>query len=285
MKSLDRCVQTLVKAVGGDGNFLLGVGPTSEGLIEPHQVIRLKEMGAWLANYGESIYGTRGGPFMPGSWGASTHKGNTIYVHILSWADDTITLPPIPNRIVKSTVLTGGSARIEETSAGVEISVPKTHRRKLDTIVALELDGPAGRLPLQSLPFTSLAIGKKATASNTYDNPKPPHNDPDRAVDDDVYTRWATDSGVKQAWLEVDMGQPETFDRVRISEKHDRIRKFELQYRDGGQWKAFAEGTTIGSGYTKQLEPVTARYVRLDIQEATDGPSIWEFQLFAPKPK
>jgi alpha-L-fucosidase len=35
--------------------------PTGE--IAPEQVERLKEMGAWLARNGESIYGTRGGPF------------------------------------------------------------------------------------------------------------------------------------------------------------------------------------------------------------------------------
>ena len=34
-----------------------------DGRIEPRQVERLREMGQWLGQYGESIYGTRGGPF------------------------------------------------------------------------------------------------------------------------------------------------------------------------------------------------------------------------------
>ena len=68
VKSLGDCLQTLVKVVGGDGNLLLDVGPMPDGRIEPRQVQRLKEMGQWLAKYGESIYGTRGGPLERGDW-------------------------------------------------------------------------------------------------------------------------------------------------------------------------------------------------------------------------
>ena len=57
-------------------------------------------MGAWLAKYGESIYGTRGGPFKPGDYGVSTRKGNTIYLHILEWPDDALKLPAIPAKVV-----------------------------------------------------------------------------------------------------------------------------------------------------------------------------------------
>ena len=55
-----------LRVAGGDGNLLFNVGPMPDGRIEPRQVERLKEMGAWLSKYGESIYGTRGGPFKPG---------------------------------------------------------------------------------------------------------------------------------------------------------------------------------------------------------------------------
>ena len=48
----------------------------------------LKEIGAWLANDGESIYGTRGGPFKPGETGVSTRKGRTIYLHAFEWTGE-----------------------------------------------------------------------------------------------------------------------------------------------------------------------------------------------------
>jgi len=147
LKSLKDCIHTLVGVAGGDGNLLLNVGPMPGGSIEDRQVERLKEMGDWLKKYGQSIYATRGGPFKPGSWGASTHRDNLIYVHILNWSDDTITLPPIPNKIIAASVLTGGTATVKQIKESIEISVPQTSRRPLDTIVVLRLDGPAGQIP------------------------------------------------------------------------------------------------------------------------------------------
>ena len=281
LKSLKQCIDTLVRVVGGDGNLLFNVGPMPDGRIEPRQVTRLQEMGAWLKEYGQSIYATRGGPFRTGPWGASTKKDNTIYVHILSWPGEKLTLPPIPKKIIASSVLTGGTATVMQTGESVEISVPKAYRRELDTIVKLELDGSAGDIAPLSFPSASLAYRKKARASNVYQNN--PQHGPDKAVDDDPATRWATDSGVKQVWLQVDMGKPMTFNRVKISEEYERVREFELQYKDNGQWKTITHGKKIGPDYVKGFEPVTAGQVRLNILDATDGPTIWEFQLLAPK--
>jgi len=281
MKSLTQCIQTLVKTVGGDGNLLFNVGPMPDGRIEPRQVERLRQMGRWLDRYGQSIYGTRGGPFKPGSWGASTHEGNDVYVHILNWPGDKLTLPAIGKRIVASSNLTGGTVRVNQTPESIEISVPQRHRREIDTIVKLQLDGQAGDISPVSLPSASLAAGKTARASNVYRKNR--HYGPDMALDDDPATRWATDTGTKQAWLEVDLGEVAAFDQVKIAEAYDRVRKFELQYKDGAQWKTFTEGARIGDAYSKTFGPVTARQVRLNILESTDGPTIWEFQLMASK--
>jgi len=146
MKSLKQCLQTLVRVVGGDGNFLFNVGPMPDGQIEQRQAERLREMGQWLKKYGQSIYATRGGPFQPGQWGASTHKANIIYVHILSWEGQSITLPSISKKILTTSVLTGGTATVKQTEKGIEISVPKEQRQEADTIVKLQLDGPASEL-------------------------------------------------------------------------------------------------------------------------------------------
>jgi alpha-L-fucosidase len=45
--------------VSKGGNFLLNVGPTSEGLIPAASVERLKEMGEWLKINGNAIYGIK----------------------------------------------------------------------------------------------------------------------------------------------------------------------------------------------------------------------------------
>jgi alpha-L-fucosidase len=181
---------------------------------------------------------------------------------------------------VASSVLTGGTATVNQSNEGIEISVSKSDRKDLDTIIKLDLDGPASGIAPVGLRSASLAAGVKARASNVFQ--KNAGFGPDKAVDDDQATRWATDAGTKKAWLEVDLGKAMTFDRVCISEDLDRVREFELQYRDGKTWKTFARGTKIGSDYTKQFEPVTARQVRLNILDSTDGPTLWEFQLLPP---
>jgi alpha-L-fucosidase len=283
IKSLRQCLQTLVRVVGGDGNFLFNVGPMPTGAIEPRQIERLKEMGVWLSKYGQSIYATRGGPFKPGPWGASTHKDNRIYVHIFNWQGESIKLPAISKKIVADSVLTGGTAVVKQTKEGIEISVPKDRRRDIDTIVVLELDGPAGEIAPVGIPSSSLAYRKKAQASNVFRNMQ--GYGPDKAFDDDDTTRWATDGGTPhQAWLAVDLGKPTTFNRAVIHEGDwDRVRNFELQYKADGKWQSFYHGIKLGDTAILTFEPVTARYVRLNILQATEGPTIWEFRLFAPE--
>jgi alpha-L-fucosidase len=282
IKSLKQCLQTLIKCAGGDGNLLFNVGPMPDGRIEPRQVERLKEMGDWLRQYGESIYGTRGGPFRRGAWGTATYKGNTVYVHLLDPKLDPVALPPIDKKIVASRVLTGGTASVKQTDAGIEISVPAADRKEIDTIVVLTLDGPAADAKVGNAATDSLATGKKATASNVFQKSVRVHG-PAKAVDDDPETRWATDAGTHQAWLQVDLGEPKMIGRAMIHEAYGRVQEFELQAKEGDSWKTFCRGTTIGEDFSARFPPVKARVVRLNILKANEGPTIWEFQLFDAK--
>jgi len=141
IKSLKECIQTLVRVNGGDGNFLFNVGPMPTGAIEPRQAERLKEMGLWLSKYGESIYSTRGGPFKPGLWGASTFKDDIIYLHILEWKEEMIKLPTLDKRIVSSELLTGGTVKIKQDDKGFSVTVPQPNRQEIDTIVKLKIGG------------------------------------------------------------------------------------------------------------------------------------------------
>ncbi|MFO8012742.1 MAG: alpha-L-fucosidase [Phycisphaerae bacterium] len=143
MKSLAECVRTLVRCAGGDGNLLLNVGPMPDGRIEPRQVERLEEIGAWLDSRGESVYGTRGGPFKPGPYGASTRKGNRIYLHVFQWQDGAVRLPPIGPTVTAARVLGGGKAEVEQTDEGLAVRAGEADRHAIDTVVVLDLDGPA----------------------------------------------------------------------------------------------------------------------------------------------
>lgn len=106
MKSLDECLRILVSTVTGDGNLLLNVGPMPDGRIEPRQVERLREIGAWLRQNGEAIYATRGGPFRNGTWGGSTYRDQTIYVQLLQApVGGRLRLPALPQRLLDARIL------------------------------------------------------------------------------------------------------------------------------------------------------------------------------------
>ena len=146
MKSFDEAIRTLVATAGGNGNLLFNVGPMPDGRIEPRQVARLAEMGAWLGRNGEAIYGTRGGPFMPGAWGASTRRGNRVYVHAFAWNDDTLRLPALPARVVSARRLAGGPVEMAQDASGITLRIPQGQQDPVDTLIVLELDRPATEL-------------------------------------------------------------------------------------------------------------------------------------------
>ncbi len=147
VKPLRDCILLLVKAAGRDGNFILNVGPRPDGLIDPPQAQRLKEIGDWLGKFGESIYGTRGGPFLPGAYGVSTYRDSRIYLHVLNWAGDgKLTLPALPAKILRASLLGGAAVTFSQSEQRVEVSVPVASQNAPDTIVVLELDQPASGL-------------------------------------------------------------------------------------------------------------------------------------------
>jgi len=143
LKSFAECVETLVTCAGGDGNLLLNVGPMPSGLIEPRQQDRLREIGRWLTVHGESIYGTRGGPWRPQPWGVSTRVGRVAYLHVLRWpGDGALVVPALGPRPLTARVLGGATADVRTTAAGIELRVVPAARQPIDTVVRVEFDGP-----------------------------------------------------------------------------------------------------------------------------------------------
>lgn len=143
VKPLAQLLHLLVGAVGRDGNFLLNVSPRPDGEIDPAQAARVREIGQWLSQYGESIYGTRGGPWLPGDYGVSTHKGDLVYVHVLHAPQSLVlTLPTLPVRIIKASVLHGGTVTFQQTAKTVTLNLPSGSSASMDTVVKLELAEP-----------------------------------------------------------------------------------------------------------------------------------------------
>jgi len=81
-KSYTNIIQTLAGAAGRNSNLLLNVGPMPNGEIQIEFRDTLALVGKWVKQYGASIYGTRGGPLTPQSWGVTTQDAKHIYVHL-----------------------------------------------------------------------------------------------------------------------------------------------------------------------------------------------------------
>jgi alpha-L-fucosidase len=137
-KSTRELLHYLVRAAGHNANFLLNVGPRPDGTIQPEFEERLRQMGAWLASNGESIYGTRQGPIPPRDWGVTTRKGGRVYLHVLKLDDEVLALPKLPNPIRSITRLHGGKIEFLETGLGTLVKIPHEGRDPYDTVLVLQ---------------------------------------------------------------------------------------------------------------------------------------------------
>lgn len=143
IKPLAQLIQVLVGTAGRDGNFLLNVGPMPDGQVAPEQAERVREIGRWLSANGESIYGTRGGPWLPGDYGVSTHNGKHVYVHILKFGKDSaITLPALGVKIVSASRLGGPAVQVKQSDREVTFRVPTEALDPIDTVIKVEIEQP-----------------------------------------------------------------------------------------------------------------------------------------------
>lgn len=83
-KTARELVQLLVRTSGKGANLLLNIGPQPDGSLPAVALNRLEEIGKWLSENGETIYGTTGGEVAVGDQVVSTRKGNKCYLHVLS---------------------------------------------------------------------------------------------------------------------------------------------------------------------------------------------------------
>ncbi|MCX6624698.1 MAG: alpha-L-fucosidase, partial [Acidobacteria bacterium] len=120
-KSTTDLVRALVDAASKGGNFLLNVGPTPEGTIQPEFEERLRAMGAWLKVNGEAIYGTTYGPLQDLAFGRSTAKGNTVYLLAYDLPKGTI---EVSLKGVRRVRLLQGNRPLKFTQSGTTLRIP-----------------------------------------------------------------------------------------------------------------------------------------------------------------
>jgi alpha-L-fucosidase len=138
-KSVEEVEEMLVRAAGNNSNLLLNIGPMPNGEIQEEFVTRLHAVGEWLSGYGDSIYGTRGGPLPPGDWGVTTQKGNKVYVHVLHWKTPLLALSALPRSIKSARLLPDNSpVTFTQNADGVVLKLPAPAKEEVDRVIVLE---------------------------------------------------------------------------------------------------------------------------------------------------
>ncbi|MFC1960390.1 alpha-L-fucosidase [Chloroflexota bacterium] len=137
-KSILRLVHLLVRSASFGANYLLNVGPTALGEIVPTHAARLRGVGQWLQENGESVYGTRAGVIPASQHVVSTRKDDTHYVHILDYISDCVTLTNVPDTVKHAHLLQNGTAvEMEQHEDKLVLIVPEELRDPLNTVVVL----------------------------------------------------------------------------------------------------------------------------------------------------
>lgn len=122
-KSTTQLIRALVDAASKGGNFLLNVGPTPMGTIQPEFEERLRAIGKWMDVNGDSIYGTTYGPVQNLPFGRMTAKGKTLYLHVFDMPKDGIVVDGLHARIASIKSL-DGNAPVKFTQSGDKLSIP-----------------------------------------------------------------------------------------------------------------------------------------------------------------
>jgi len=142
-KSLKDLLHLLVDLTSKGVNYLLNVGPTSEGLIPQPSIDLLEGMGRWMAVNSEAIYGTQPNPWpVEFEWGRITAKGQRLYLLCTQWPAE-VTLRGLRNRVTGAALLANGvSVPFVQDGESVTLQLPADAPDPLVSVVALDFEGP-----------------------------------------------------------------------------------------------------------------------------------------------
>jgi alpha-L-fucosidase len=216
-------------------------------------------------------------------------------------------LPGISAKVKTAALLNGTKIGFAQDAKSLKISFPQDKIDSIATIAVLTMDRNVSSLaPI--IPFSatgSVAYAKTASASSSVGQF---YHDPGAAFDDNPKTSWKVgrkkDINVDKiygknihylsdevlalyeptGWLEVDLGKPETVGKIKLGETKksgSEIRKFQVQYLNGGNWVTIAEDSKMND-WILAIKPVKAQKFRLVIQDYYRYFGVNEFELFPP---
>jgi hypothetical protein len=144
-------IQLIAKAAARGGNVLLNIGPMGNGEIDPKDVTILRGIADWWRVNGDSIRGTTRTPLPVQTWGESTRKGNTLYLHVFDWpTNGQLVVGGLKSEVKGSAWLladartSGSTVPLEATRLNpldVRLAVPTQAPDKVDSVIVLKSVG------------------------------------------------------------------------------------------------------------------------------------------------
>ena len=105
-----------------------------------------------------------------------------------------------------------------------------------------------------------------------------------QALDGDYKSFWSSAAGERKASVELDFGQPRSFNRILIQEYVNlgqRVSAFSVEKEVEGKWLPLAQGTTIGYTRILRVPDTQAQKIRINFLEAKGEPLIAELGVYA----
>lgn len=133
---------SLIAARGG--NFLLNIGPKSDGTVVPYEEEVLNEMGKWVRQNEEAIFGTETTPFEKSPWGECTMKPGKLFIHVANWPENgVLEIPGLVSKVEKAYPLINPESVIEVQSNenGKSLVLDDQWKDPYLTILVLEYEG------------------------------------------------------------------------------------------------------------------------------------------------
>lgn len=212
-------IRQLIEVASRNGNYLLNVGPTAEGVIPQESVDRLREVGLWMKVNGEAIYGSKASPFpFEASWGTVTQKPGKLYLHVVDWPKGDLVVYGLRNKVTKAYLLAGNKPLkvAQKSDKTIEhdvtrVSIPAKAPSAHASIVVLEIDG-APKVDASLIQQSSGTVELKAHQAKVQTTAKEPTMSFDARG---VAQRWTTEAdSLKWSFKLV---EPGTYDVVLVT--------------------------------------------------------------------
>lgn len=114
-KSAGQIIRKLIECTSKNGNLIVNISPTARGDVPREQVEILNQVGKWMYENAESIYGCGAAGLPKPEWGWFTRKGKRVFAHITESSTGAILLEGLGGKIRKARCLKDGSELLLST--------------------------------------------------------------------------------------------------------------------------------------------------------------------------